>query len=375
MSAVERVLIVGGGIGGLSTAIALARSGIHCTVAEIETHWSVYGVGIIQPANALRAYAQIGIVDRCLSRGFLYQRQRLYDVEGKQIGERALPRMEGMPFYGNCGISRPILNEILVGEATSLGVDIRLGTTLAHHDDRGSHVDVELSDGTRDRVDLVIGADGLYSKLRKQLFPDAPAPVFSGQGCWRVTFEKPADMQWSSAFYGPNRAGLIPLSDTTMYMFVTTSEPGNPRMPHDELPPLLHARLADYGGLVGELRDSVRDPNSIVYKPLEYLLVPQPWYRGRVVLIGDAVHSTTPHHAQGAAMAVEDAVVLGEMLAREGAVPDLLEEFMRRRFGRCKFVVDSSIAVCALEQGGADNAAEEAITISERVRHGLLAPA
>lgn len=375
MSAVGRVLIVGGGIGGLSTAIALARAGIHCTIAEIETHWSVYGVGIIQPANALRAYAQIGIVDRCLTRGFLYQRQRLYDVEGKQIGERALPRMEGMPFYGNCGIARPILNDILVGEATSLGVDIRLGTTLVHFEDRGPHVDVELSDGMRERFDLVIGADGLYSPLRAKLFPDAPRPVFSGQGCWRVTFEKPAEMQWSSAFYGPNRAGLIPLSQTSMYMFVTTSEPGNPRMPRDELPALLHARLAAYSGQVAALRDSVRDPDAIVYKPLEYLLVPAPWHRGRVVLIGDAVHSTTPHHAQGAAMAVEDAVVLGELLARDGNVPDLLDEFMRRRFDRCRFVVDSSIAVSELEQSGADHAAEEAIAISERVRHGLLAPA
>jgi len=97
-----------------------------------------------------------------------------------------------------------------------------------------------------------------------------------------------------------------------------------------------------------------------VKRPLEHVLVPKPWYRGRVLLIGDAAHATTPHLAQGAAMAIEDAVLLGELLERAAPVDALLAEFMSRRFDRAKFVVDTSrqLSEWELEQwGGVDNPA------------------
>jgi 2-polyprenyl-6-methoxyphenol hydroxylase-like FAD-dependent oxidoreductase len=88
----------------------------------------------------------------------------------------------------------------------------------------------------------------------------------------------------------------------------------------------------------------------VVYRPLEALLLPRPWYRGRILLIGDAAHATTPHLGQGSAQAVEDAVVLGELLAREAPLPQLFEEFMQRRFERCRFIVESSLQLGDWEQ-------------------------
>jgi 2-polyprenyl-6-methoxyphenol hydroxylase-like FAD-dependent oxidoreductase len=104
---------------------------------------------------------------------------------------------------------------------------------------------------------------------------------------------------------------------------------------------------------------------------METLLVPPPWYRGRVLLIGDAAHTTTPHHAQGAAMAVEDAVVLSELLQIGGDLEDVLEQFMERRWPRCKLVVEASVQVGEWEQNPTQTSVDDAIELSNYVRRQL----
>lgn len=130
-----------------------------------------------------------------------------------------------------------------------------------------------------------------------------------------------------------------------MYMYLTSSEPGNPRMPTEQLANMFRARLAPFGGIIGRLQEQITDPLQVVYRPLEVIFLPSPWYRGRVLLIGDAAHTTTPHLGQGAGMAVEDAVVLAELLEGDHPLELSLERFMQRRFERCKFVVESSIQI------------------------------
>jgi 2-polyprenyl-6-methoxyphenol hydroxylase-like FAD-dependent oxidoreductase len=371
MSPSRKVLVVGGGIGGLSVAIGLGRAGIRADLVEIKTAWAVYGVGIIQPGNAIRAYKALGLADRCLERGFVYKRQRHFDAEGKLMGERTMPAIEGLDLVGHCGIPRPVLQDILVTEAAAQGVNIRMGVTVKALRDSGSAVDVVFTDETSGHYDLVIGADGTYSKIREMAFGDVYTPRFSGQGCWRFTTEKPPDMDYSVAFHGPNKAGLIPLTRDTMYMFITTSEPGNPWMPDDHLHELMRERLHGHRGFAAEIRDRICRPQDVVYKPLETILVPAPWHRGRVLLIGDAAHTTTPHHAQGAAMAVEDAVVLSELLAQDNELPDLFEQFMERRWARCKLVVEASVQVGEWELNPTPTSITDAIALSDRVRATL----
>src|SRR5690606_33466273 len=131
----------------------------------------------------------------------------------------------------NVGIARPALHKILGDRTKQLGATVRLGVVAeALHDD-GKGVDVKFSDGTQGRFDLVVGADGLYSATRKMLFPDAPVPKFTGQSVWRHNFPKPANVVSLHAYDGPIGMGLVPLSASLMYMYVTTPEPGNPRYP------------------------------------------------------------------------------------------------------------------------------------------------
>lgn len=367
----HRVLIVGGGIGGLSLAIGLGRFGIHADLVEIKPAWAVYGVGIIQPGNAIRAYKALGVGDRCLAEGFVYRKNRFFDADGTLMGERVMPAVEGLDFVGNCGIPRPVLQNILVSEAKALGAHIRLGTTVRTLHDRGDMVDVAFTDDTSGHYDLVVGADGTSSKMRSMIFGGIHQPRFTGQGCWRFTTEKPPELDYGATFYGPNKAGLIPLTPTSMYMFITTTEPGNPWMPEDRLHELMRERLHGHRGFAAEIRERIQRPEDVVYKPLETVLVPPPWYRGRVLLIGDAAHTTTPHHGQGAAMAVEDAVVLSQLLAHDGDIADVLEQFMARRWERCKLVVEASVQVGQWELNPTPTSINDAIALSNHVRTTL----
>jgi 2-polyprenyl-6-methoxyphenol hydroxylase-like FAD-dependent oxidoreductase len=156
---------------------------------------------------------------------------------------------------------------------------------------------------------------------------------------------------------GPcGNAGLCPLANDLMYMYLTSQEPGNPRLSRDALPELYRQRLEPFGGIIAQLRGQITDPDAIVYRPLEYFFLPSPWYRERVVLIGDAAHATTPHLGQGAGMAIEDAVVLAELIAGDGSVAQQLARFMERRFERCRFIAENSLLMGEWEMQNRDQA-------------------
>jgi 2-polyprenyl-6-methoxyphenol hydroxylase-like FAD-dependent oxidoreductase len=351
MPAVSKVLVVGGGIGGLTAAVALRRQGIAVDLIEIKPDLSVYGVGIIQPNNTLRALGQIGLAQPCIALGAAFPGWRIHDVAGKFLfdapaTDSAAP---GMPPIN--GITRPLFHKVLSEAAIGAGAVIRLGTSLADIANRGTQVYVRFSNGAETDYDFVIGSDGVYSDTRRRLFGDAVKPRYAGQCVWRYNLSRPAGIEWGQLYFGPDsKVGLVPLSPSLMYMFIVTAEPENSRYPASNLARMMRERLSAYTGLVAELREQILDPAGVVFKPLENVLLSPPWVRSRTIVIGDAAHATTPHLAQGAAMAIEDAVLLGELLGRNGPLEPLLEEFMARRFERARFVIESSRQISAWEQ-------------------------
>ena len=162
---------------------------------------------------------------------------------------------------------------------------------------------------------------------------------------WRHNFPKPPEQDTLDTYVGVRgKAGLVPLAPDLMYMFVIERWPEDDLdVPDERLAETLRERLAGYGSIIGELRDTqITEESEIVYRPVYSLLVPSPWYRGRVVLVGDSAHATSPHVGQGAAMAIEDAVVLTEEVTSSDDLGGALERFMERRFDRCKRIWEIS---------------------------------
>jgi 2-polyprenyl-6-methoxyphenol hydroxylase-like FAD-dependent oxidoreductase len=129
-------------------------------------------------------------------------------------------------------------------------------------------------------------------------------------------------------------------------MYVTTPEPDNPRYETAGIAAAMRAKLANCSPAIRALADQITDDHGVVYRPLEAMIVTGAWHKGRVVLLGDAVHATTPHLGQGAGMAIEDSIVLAEEIARADDPEQAFTAFRARRFDRCRFIVEKSLAIC-----------------------------
>jgi 2-polyprenyl-6-methoxyphenol hydroxylase-like FAD-dependent oxidoreductase len=344
------VLVIGGGIGGLTTAIALRQRGFAADIIEKDPAWSVYGVGIIQQGNVLRAAQQLGILGQYIDAGFGFDAVDVYAPDGRKLAHvpshRLLP---GLP--ANLGISRRALQKVLGDAASAAGATLRLGLTVTALADTGPRVEVEFSNGSVGTYDLVIGADGAYSATRTQIFANAPQPRFTGQAVWRYNLPRPAEVDALQAYNGPTGAGLVPIGSDLMYMFLTTAEPGNPHYAREGLAARMRQKAAHCAPAIRALAEGIVDDEGVVYRPLEHLLVEGPWHRDRVVLLGDAVHTTTPHLGQGAGMAIEDGLVLADELTAHNDIDQALHAYRARRFERCAWIVRASLAICRGQLG------------------------
>jgi len=164
------------------------------------------------------------------------------------------------------------------------------------------------------------------------------------------------------------------VSDESQYVFCVVNAPDPERLPEDRFPELLREVLAEYGGVIGDVREQIRDRGQIYYSGLVSLILPSPWHRGRALLIGDAAHTCTPHLAYGAGIAVEDGVVLGEVLSTYDGLPAALEEFMRRRYERCRMVVENSRQLGRWERKAAPETGRLSAELTERSWAALAEP-
>jgi 2-polyprenyl-6-methoxyphenol hydroxylase-like FAD-dependent oxidoreductase len=350
---IDKVLIVGGGIAGMAAAIRFREQGIAVDLIDLDPEWRVYGAGITITGPTLRAYKRLGLIEAIKAQGAITNGSRIFRFDGVHLRDLDEPALEeGLPATG--GIMRPVLHKIMQERVKALDTSIRLGLTVSALENEGEGVNVSFSDGSSGRYDLVVGADSINSGVRTIAFPHMGEAVHTGQGCWRISIARPPMLERGEMYFGHTfPAGITPCAEDKVYLWMLT--PHVRREKHfdeAELFENMKANLGPFGNSAGWIRDNMTPTDWINYRPLFAVLQPKPWNVGRIVLLGDAVHATTPHLASGAGIAVESALVLADELAIADTVEAGLAAYQDRRYERCRDVVETSVAVGKLQLEG-----------------------
>lgn len=399
MSAVSKVLIVGGGIAGLSAAVGLQRHGIQCDVVEIAAERRL-GAGINLQPSACAAIERLGLLDEVAGNGRRGTSWfTAYNATGRELARVPMPTAPEWPQV-RIGIGRWILIRTLQDVATQAGAAFAIGLSVASLEQTADAVRVAFTDGRTDTYDLVIGADGHRSSVRRMVFGEEHMPRHVGQSGIRFVTAPPEDFPEGGAmladppplflawrFPGDDGADLL-------YTAMNLNIAGDVRVPAERVPELVAEKLAVILRIAGpgnapswvtELHGTFsQQPAGLLYDAYQSFLMPDPWFRGRVVLIGDAAHTAPPHIGAVGTIAIEDAAILSELMAEDGDVADLLGQFMTRRFERAKMVVENATLLSEWEQtfptlkandpvGYADLVAKYN-AVSRRSLHGLAEP-
>ena len=306
-----RILIAGAGIGGLSAAAALRRSGFAVTLFERAPEMLAVGAGLSLQPNAVAALRTIGLAEPVIAAGHRSGRVQIRQPNGKVMTEMDV----GAFWREEAGVTlhRATLQRLLAAQVSP--ADLILGAEAAGFEELPHGVRLRLADGRHFEGDLLIGADGIRSAVRRQLLSDGD-PLYAGYYCWRGICAQPAGAPLSalSETWGRGqRVGLVPIDGDRIYWFAVLNGPPGGR----DQPGQLHARLLDlFAGWHPPIAEVIAaTPETAILRGDIFYRRPSPtWGHGRVTLLGDAAHPMTPDLGQGACQAIEDAVVLAACL-------------------------------------------------------------
>ncbi|MCJ7993766.1 FAD-dependent oxidoreductase [Rhizobium cremeum] len=363
MNSNSKVLVIGGGFAGMTAALQLSRKGFEVDLVEIDAGWRSYGAGISLHGSTLRVLRDLGLIERFLEEGFASDGVQLRGPDDSVLVTLPTPRVAGADIPGDGGIMRPALAKILSEAVRSSTTKVRLGLTFTDIVQGDDGVHVTFGGGSSETYDLVVGADGLYSAVRAKIFPEAPKPRFIGQSVWRAVLPRPKGIDTVAMWMGPKlKVGLNGVNKDQAYLFLTEDRPTNDFVPPEVLVETLRGLLERFPSpIIRGIALELSSEHQVIYRPLEQMLLPRPWFRGRVVLIGDAVHATTPHLAAGACIGIEDAMVLAEELGQGADLGSALAAFEARRWERCRMVVENSGQLADIEIHGGSRDAHAAI--------------
>jgi 2-polyprenyl-6-methoxyphenol hydroxylase-like FAD-dependent oxidoreductase len=347
MAAVRNVLVVGGGAAGTATAILLATGGVSVDLIDLKPEADTTGSGITLQGNALRVLRRLGVWDAVLAHGYPFDGLglRAPDPYGSLVAELDDVRTGGPDLPATAGMYRPELARLLLGRAAAAGTKVRFDTRCTALAQDSDGVDVTFADGSSGRYDLVVGADGIRSQTRRMVGIELETTP-TGMGIWRAFTRRPASVTRTDLYYGGPCyiAGYCPTGPDSLYAYLVEDAQDRSGLSPQESLALMRELSQAYHGPWDEIRDQLTDPSTVNYTWFSSHVLPAPWHRGRVVLIGDAAHACPPTLAQGAAQALEDAEVLAEvLLAADAPTEAMWQQFTDRRFERASAVVAASL--------------------------------
>jgi 2-polyprenyl-6-methoxyphenol hydroxylase-like FAD-dependent oxidoreductase len=327
-----RLLVVGGGIAGFGLLRALSLRGVSCTLVERLSAPSAPGLGLNLPGNALRALTALGLADDVVRRGMRIRRREYRNNAG-----RLLFAVDEEAFWGTVGpsvcVRRGDLLDVL--RASTTEVIPRWDTPVAGAELVDEGVRVHLESGPTETYDFVVGADGVHSSLRRAVVPaDAPRRSLMTEASWRFTAPNPGVDCWTVWSGRQGTFLLIPVDGEHVYGYASATRGGAA----GDDPQWLAATFSGFPEPVATTVAAVLDdPGQLYHSPVEEVRC-QRWSRGRLALIGDAAHATGPVWAQGAALALEDGLVLAGLLAEQDSWSRVGAEFERLRRPRVAHV-------------------------------------
>lgn len=344
----KQFTVIGAGIAGLTTAIALRQLGLNVTVFESAPIIKPLGAGLALAANAVKAFQKLGIADSIISAGRLLDAFVVQDKQGRTITRTDSKAIGHKYGTDNFTIHRAALHQQLLKHAD--GISLITGKRAIQVDQTTQGLILTFDDDTTHQTDYLTVADGIHSAIRQQLVPDSK-PRYAGYTCWRAVIDSTGlNLSEATETWGTNgRLGLVPLANNQLYWFACLNAPANDaRMRQFTTHDLLRV-FGDYHAPIPEVLARTNDKdllwNDIMdLKPLSHYAF------GNIALLGDAAHATTPNMGQGACQAIEGAVVLADELAKGGSVPDAFRRFEQRRLKRTHYIINNSRRIGQMAQ-------------------------
>ncbi len=350
----SRVAIVGGGIAGLATALALRQRGVAATVYERAPELHEVGAGISLWPNGTRVLRDLGVLDAVRSRAGAAESVEILRSDGRRLAFLDTSR----PDAPSLCVRRP---DLLAALADAVGPDaIRLGRELTHVEPRRQSVALSFANGSEVEAELVVAADGLRSRVRDAVFGSV-AVGYRGYTVWRGIGPAPAGWPAADAcevWGDAERFGLFGLGEDQAYWYVCADRPAGQRC-DDERGQALNV-VRDWHPAVAE---TVRRSGPVWRHDVYDRAVRGPRVRGRVVLVGDAAHGMPPDLGQGSSQALGDAASLARCLTESGSAESALQKFAREQRRRTVPVMARSrFAAWVGQRGGRSGAVRDALT-------------
>lgn len=335
-------IISGAGIAGLTTAIALQKEGYHVKVLERTRELKVAGAGLGLGANAWKGLERLGITNDLELKCNLIKSTKFLDQKGHLINKMDIERLNRKYGFAYFTVHRADLHKVLVQHL--LPATLELGKKVINFENNKSGVTVYLEDGSSFEGKALIAADGIHSVIRKNCLPDVN-PRFSGYTCWRSVVKVPKEKFVSGDFTetwgSKGRVGIVPLVDNQIYWFACVNAPFQSQRMSDFTTTDLYPIFQDYHSPIPDLLKWTRDEN-LVWNDIMDLKPLSRFSFDKTLLIGDAAHATTPNIGQGAGQAIEDAIILSNVLKRNNNIQDAFNEFEKLRIPKTKKVVNLS---------------------------------
>ncbi|MGO3305289.1 MAG: FAD-dependent monooxygenase [Sphingobacterium sp.] len=334
------IAIIGGGVAGLTAAIALQKAGLSATVYEQAAALRGIGAGFGLAANAMHALDILGLRQGVEKIGHFLPSYNILDANGKIL---ISPKTEQIGTYykqKNFALHRGELHSFLLAQLPE--GHVRLGKQAISFTQNQGRVTINFSDGSSVHAHGLIVADGIRSTLRQQLLPKAK-PRYAGYMCWRAVIDNQhIDLTSSYETWGSNgRFGMTPLVDQKIYWYACINGKVNDPILRKFTIDDLRKRFANYHQPIGSVLSSTSNEQLICseimdIKPLKSLAY------GKILLIGDAGHATTPNMGQGACQAVEDVAVLYDELQESSDISEVFRNVSERRLERTSYITNTS---------------------------------